>query len=445
MDVRAAGRKRRAIWIIAIAMIVLSPIVLMGLLRLGVAWLVEQEIAAIRQRGEPILFEDFMVGLPPITDEQRQAVRLFSQAMNAIPPLTDDEQKAFGELEVENTQPLPPEALTAAEAYLQRIEEGLVLLHQAISLGAPFSAHDATGFWMPARPYEQVIKASELLALEAMAAGETGDVGRALRSVQHNWMLAQHLHQPPYSLINHLVRVAVEGMAVQSLERVLHRAVLSDAQLAALSGLLRESPEDSMYRAEVFERAAGLALFPEPDSGRFGETAPRTLAFLYRLVGFYHCDQLAFLRHSEHIVANAKLPMPQRWQEAKDLEFDSAGIRYLYTRISEGLTWTRGRAIVLDANVRSSMRTARTALAVERYRLAEGRLPQSLDELATRFIDSIPPDPFTGKPLLYKPLEGAFSVYSVGQDETDDGGAKRNAAGHVYEPGADIPFTILRP
>jgi len=42
---------------------------------------------------------------------------------------------------------------------------------------------------------------------------------------------------------------------------------------------------------------------------------------------------------------------------------------------------------------------ARTAIALERYRLAHGEFPESLDALASQFIQKIPHDIINGQPL----------------------------------------------
>jgi hypothetical protein len=65
----------------------------------------------------------------------------------------------------------------------------------------------------------------------------------------------------------------------------------------------------------------------------------------------------------------------------------------------------------------------RTACALERYRLANGKLPENLDLLLPHFSDSVPHDVIDGKPLRYqlKP-DGTYLLYSVGWNETDDGG-----------------------
>ena len=63
---------------------------------------------------------------------------------------------------------------------------------------------------------------------------------------------------------------------------------------------------------------------------------------------------------------------------------------------------------------------ARVAIALERYRLAHGNFP---DALAPQFIGKIPHDVIDGQPLHYRlEANGNFILYSVGWNETDDGG-----------------------
>ena len=69
------------------------------------------------------------------------------------------------------------------------------------------------------------------------------------------------------------------------------------------------------------------------------------------------------------------------------------------------------------------MDLARTAIALERYRLAHGEFPESLDALAPQFIAKVPHDVIGGQPLKYRrTADGQFVLYSVGWNETDDGG-----------------------
>ena len=70
-----------------------------------------------------------------------------------------------------------------------------------------------------------------------------------------------------------------------------------------------------------------------------------------------------------------------------------------------------------------SVDLARVAIALERYRLAHGEYPESLDALSPQFIDKLPHDIINGQPLHYRRTsDGQFVLYSVGWNETDDGG-----------------------
>lgn len=63
------------------------------------------------------------------------------------------------------------------------------------------------------------------------------------------------------------------------------------------------------------------------------------------------------------------------------------------------------------------------ACALERYRLAEGQYPDSLDALSPRFLAKLPHDLIGGQPLKYhRTNDGRFLLYSIGWNEKDDGG-----------------------
>ncbi len=82
-----------------------------------------------------------------------------------------------------------------------------------------------------------------------------------------------------------------------------------------------------------------------------------------------------------------------------------------------------GMAVFQYARAQSSVDLARTAIALERYRLAHGDYPDSLDALTPQFMEKIPHDVIGGGPLHYRlTSDGQFVLYSVGWNERDDGG-----------------------
>ena len=82
-----------------------------------------------------------------------------------------------------------------------------------------------------------------------------------------------------------------------------------------------------------------------------------------------------------------------------------------------------GNATKKFAHGQASVNLARTAIALERYRLAHGNFPEALDALAPQFLEKVPHDVIGGQPLKYRRTnDGQFVLYSVGWNEADDGG-----------------------
>jgi hypothetical protein len=72
----------------------------------------------------------------------------------------------------------------------------------------------------------------------------------------------------------------------------------------------------------------------------------------------------------------------------------------------------------------ASARVARVVIAIERYRLAHGReLPETLDALVPQWLDAMPVDPYTGRPLHYQHAGANYVVYSEFTNRKDDDGS----------------------
>jgi hypothetical protein len=86
------------------------------------------------------------------------------------------------------------------------------------------------------------------------------------------------------------------------------------------------------------------------------------------------------------------------------------------------------RAAQITAHNQTMVNEAQIVCALERYHLAHGEYPATLDALAPQFIEKIPHDIIGGQPLHYRRTDdGKFLLYSVGWNETDDGGQASTA------------------
>ena len=67
-----------------------------------------------------------------------------------------------------------------------------------------------------------------------------------------------------------------------------------------------------------------------------------------------------------------------------------------------------------------------TTIALKRYQLHHGKLPAELTALIPDYLKDLPHDLVDGQPLRYRlNANGSFTLYSIGEDATDDGGDAR--------------------
>ncbi len=80
------------------------------------------------------------------------------------------------------------------------------------------------------------------------------------------------------------------------------------------------------------------------------------------------------------------------------------------------------KAVQVMSRTQTWVNEALVVCALERYRLAHGRYPETLEALKPEFLGAIPHDLIGGGALKYHAADGRFLLYSIGWNEKDDGG-----------------------
>lgn len=285
-----------------------------------------------------------------------------------------------------------------------------------------------------------------LLLLSAASSLEQGEAEASLQSITDTLGVAHSLEDEPM-IISQLVRIALKKLSVSGLERILSQRELSAAQLAkTASAFERAECPMGLHRAFVGERCSGISLFQMSTQNR-AAVLSKTLEGEVRFKEDPQSldgDFLFFLRIVASEVEVAKLPYPKRLQAAKDVRPEiirsARAQKYL---VSAQLLPAFGSAVERDAENVALSRAARMALAVERFRLANQKLPENIDAIAPKFLDVIPTDPFDGKPLRFKKLTQGYVVYSIGKDGKDNDGKEKDNS-NKSETDYDVAFTVER-
>lgn len=301
-----------------------------------------------------------------------------------------------------------------------------------------------------------------MLRLRALAELQNGQSEKALDDVILMFRLAEAIRTEPF-LISDLVRIAMSSILSQPIYEGLARHQWSDAQLVALEAELAKLNFLADYQFVMRgERAMGckaIDYIGEKDSlKRYGElssdlsdnddatTAGQLKGFLKAASlllmprGWFDQNKLFLARRDQlwimgGVDSEKHLASPQKFNAAKQAfsdmnKYPARPWNFLAKEFSAALGGAGRKA----AREQISVDLARTAIALERYRLAHGEFPESLDALAPQFIASVPHDVIGGEPLKYRrEADGQFVLYSIGWNEKDDGGVT------IIPPGGSQP------
>ena len=270
-----------------------------------------------------------------------------------------------------------------------------------------------------------------LVSLRAKAELGAGQSAEALKDIKVCLRLSQLLQHEPL-LISQLVRFAMIELSIQPIWEGLARHSWTDAQLEDLQKALAaiQSLDDYDFTMRG-ERAFGNQQLEQYRAGNFGAYAKQigvqmgplgkftSKAFLFR-------NQLALNRMADGFVLPAvdseqHRVFPERCStNALANVIPKPGLYNVLALMS-------GRALAKAAqrfaHTQNSIDLATVATALERYHLAHGAYPETLDTLAPQFIEKVPNDVIGGQPLKYhRSKDDQFILYSIGWDQTDDGG-----------------------
>jgi hypothetical protein len=278
---------------------------------------------------------------------------------------------------------------------------------------------------------------TQLPHVRATAMLEAGRTDEAFEDLKLGLRVSDSIRDEPV-VIDHLVRIVTLELNLQTVREGLARHAWSDAQLAELENYFGSVDILAEYRramrGERALTAAGLDYLRRNSSQQntmqylTDEGGASSLDVSFRFVpsGWFYQNMLNLSRmHQQYTLSivdeRARRVFPevsaQGEQAVKQMRTGPYTIlaKLLFPALEKGVRKSARMAFYVDAT--------RVGCAVERYRLANGSLPETLDKLTPKFIERVPTDIMDGKPLRFRRhANNAYKVYSVGWNQTDDGG-----------------------
>lgn len=280
----------------------------------------------------------------------------------------------------------------------------------------------------------------ELKACAELAAGQNE---KALDDVKLMMRVSDSLKSEPF-LITYLVRIACTHITMVPIWEGLAEHRWADGQLQQLQSRLEQYdfladfhlPMQGERAMGIFAmdllKGRGLGLLADWQEN--GPSKPM-LNFVGRFVpaGWYDQEKLHYCMGADALFKGI-MDLPSRRVYPSLISANVAERNNFHTNVfmdavvyhrifSMLLTPALARIPTKSAVTQAYTDEATIACGLERYRLANGQFPDSLDALAPRFINRLPNDVITGDPYKYRRTDdGRFVLYSVGWNEKDDGG-----------------------
>ena len=283
-----------------------------------------------------------------------------------------------------------------------------------------------------------------------------GRLEAALQNLEALAGLAR-MERDEYTLVAQMIRVAVTGLGLSATWEALQAQGWTDPQLERLQGAWAAvHPVEALETGFVGERAFGAEMWSRvrrdgwrktnralggalSATGYFAAFVEDSVVFpVYRLA-FINDDELFYLKSMQQTLTALRLVKAHRpWHEAKqEIDLTMARINQMASSPNRLRYWLSrlaipnfNRAIITGVRMETEQQLAVTAVALKRYELRHGEPPKSLEPLVPEFLPTLPYDPMSAKPLVYrlKP-DGGFTLYSVGEDGQDNGGDPNPASG----------------
>jgi len=230
-------------------------------------------------------------------------------------------------------------------------------------------------------------------------------------------------------LISLLVRASTTGLALKVLDQGLADHVWTADQIALYQGLLVkiDLPKGLLFvlRGERIYGWASLKALQATQQGFLASLVGQATRPLLEKNAAYHAllmqRALESMEHSLH-ESGWNRSNAQVFKEEQAALAHRPLHRIMYIMVTMAASSLDG-AIEKTVECQTQVNQSLIACALERYRLAHGTYPSSLDALAPEYLAKLPNSPITAKPMNYslKP-DGTFLLWSPGWNLKSLGG-----------------------
>ncbi|HQR41070.1 MAG TPA: hypothetical protein PLX97_00270 [Gemmatales bacterium] len=377
--------------------------------------------------------------------EARPISPAFLKAVKAFPPgyrgwCGDDIPYRQGALEY---QPDGKEFnVRLPESYFQILKERLLEERvQPLRQALLELMNEPAGYRLPTtgknnyRELDDARRLANKLADEMIYAAHQGDTNQVIQAFELVLRNASHPEACPTPL-HQLVTLSLMMHGYENMKRALAFCQFSDVELREVDQLLNKFQPPSTRQIIRFARASDFVALEE---ARHDPLKRQQIVDIIVMPVNNPSWQVKLSEWGKRLVVELALlnlsEMQAEWLESTqtalqipvnqphELHLILNQVQQKTTNMVLKTQWALlSKVLTARLTHQAHIDTLRLALACERFRLAKGQWPGSLQMLVPEYVPQVPVDPYTGQPLLYRVLPDGVVIYTVHTDGKDDGG-----------------------
>jgi hypothetical protein len=375
----------------------------------------ERKITELKAQGIPTSFAELGArhklpeGMPNAADVYAKAFAAYRpfvdpQKLDLLPVLGNGQRP-------EDNAPYPQEQMDAAKEFIEANQAMYDLLHQAGQIpDCVYPRNYSSSLTVYQSNNLDVLKRGvQSLYLATLYYAQQGQAGQAVEHLKDEIHLCESSSGGDI-LLDRLIQMAMIGMCVESAGDCLNSLSLSEEQLQDLQDEFQRLRSQMGFKNVLIGEICWHLDYYRNPYHPGASIASSAQTRLLRASGLFERNILQSILLIQDMMAVEELPVGEQLAGAHAVGQKLKELSSLYY-LTKGLLGVVG--VYEDGLVRrAKMDALITGLAIERYRLAEGKLPETLDELVPGYLPEVFIDPSDGKPLKYEQNNPGYRVYT---------------------------------
>jgi len=356
--------------------------------------------------------------------EDENGAHLYMAAVKSIPP-DFPSKKLFitgRPLWKESEHPL-------SARWIKKCEQGITLAVEAgqmKSIFFPLSVREKKLDWNEPLDLRFL---SRVLCAKARSTAIAGDVSQSLIYLDSAFVLGTSLSRGTFFSL--IIGRACRDIAVRSLADIVEQIDLSREELLLLKDMLEA------WASHTFPKKEAWAVYAKLETVSISEQFFEEICKDY--TSYYLAGFFVSKKSMRKIINSSWKPLleAETLSEIRDRCDRFYGSHFPHSKYNSVFPSTRKMGLILQSILmpcyvktidmifeqQTRIDILRVYTAASLYKAAEGSLPEGWQDIVPEYLQEIPLDPFSDKPLKLKTnAEAGLVIYSVGKDRKDNGG-----------------------